>query len=389
MQKERIALRIISDEQGFRPLCNQWNDLLRSSTSNNVFLTWEFLFTWWKVYGGTSKLYIILAFDGADLVGIAPFYLTESRMFGLFRRNQIEYLGSRDTCFEGLDFIVKPGYELIVIERFIEHLCHESSLQWDLFNLESVRSTSKNFPICQQVLAKMHIINYVHATRNCYVVNLPDDIQQYFSSLSKNSREKLRNKRNRLNKQYDVKLEIYDARSLTKDVFDQFIALHQKRQKAKGNEGSFRRTRAKYNIFHDSLFDVAAFMGYICIAFLRIGDKVVAGLYAYPYNNTLYAYAVGQDPEWDQHSPGTVLYLLVFEHLINNTNIRTFDFLRGESAYKSHWTKNTVESYDFVIWRNKFDYLKMKTEKRVRHLIGQLIPSGFNRKIYERFIERS
>ena len=44
---EGFTIEEVNDVEGFRSLKETWNNLLRESSDNNIFLTWEWLFTWW------------------------------------------------------------------------------------------------------------------------------------------------------------------------------------------------------------------------------------------------------------------------------------------------------------------------------------------------------
>lgn len=37
-----------------------WDDLLKRSIDNNVFLTWEWLSAWWKHYGAGKRLLLVI-----------------------------------------------------------------------------------------------------------------------------------------------------------------------------------------------------------------------------------------------------------------------------------------------------------------------------------------
>src|SRR2546427_4482076 len=44
---------------GFEKLREEWNELLQASASNCLFLTWEWLYTWWKHLSEDRRLFII------------------------------------------------------------------------------------------------------------------------------------------------------------------------------------------------------------------------------------------------------------------------------------------------------------------------------------------
>ena len=56
-----------------RTLSAEWNRLLEGSCSDTIFLTWEWCEAWWKAYGNDRSLFVLTAWEGSELVGIAPF----------------------------------------------------------------------------------------------------------------------------------------------------------------------------------------------------------------------------------------------------------------------------------------------------------------------------
>ena len=46
----------VEDAPGFTALRAPWQDLLRDSVSDNPFLTWEWLHSWWAQYGAPGRL---------------------------------------------------------------------------------------------------------------------------------------------------------------------------------------------------------------------------------------------------------------------------------------------------------------------------------------------
>ena len=49
-------IETITDSAGFHAMREEWAELLESSTSDCVFLTWEWLHTWWKHLGAGRQL---------------------------------------------------------------------------------------------------------------------------------------------------------------------------------------------------------------------------------------------------------------------------------------------------------------------------------------------
>ena len=81
-----LTIECIDSTWGFTALRPEWNALLRDSASDCPFLTWEWLHTWWTHLSGSSRLRIAAVRAGSELVALAPFRMTKSRVALLSRK---------------------------------------------------------------------------------------------------------------------------------------------------------------------------------------------------------------------------------------------------------------------------------------------------------------
>ena len=101
-----LAVHAYHDADGFERLAGEWNDLLRRSAADTIFLTLEFQRTWWECLGRGELLILAMRDDADTLVGIAP--LLE------MKDSQEQHVLATVGCVEVadyLDFIVAPGEE--------------------------------------------------------------------------------------------------------------------------------------------------------------------------------------------------------------------------------------------------------------------------------------
>src|SRR5689334_22309779 len=64
-------------------LREDWDELLRRSVSNVVFLTWQWQLTWWRHFGGqnAAELHLLtMRTQDGVLTGIAPLYIETAPM---------------------------------------------------------------------------------------------------------------------------------------------------------------------------------------------------------------------------------------------------------------------------------------------------------------------
>ena len=72
-QMAGTVVRRIQTQEELLSLRSQWNALLSRSYTNDITLTWEWVSSWWRVFGDRRRLSILTAWDSEELVGIAPF----------------------------------------------------------------------------------------------------------------------------------------------------------------------------------------------------------------------------------------------------------------------------------------------------------------------------
>jgi len=102
-------------------LSDSWNRLLAESASNTVFLSWEWVEAWWKNYGSDRPLFVLSAWEGNSLEGLAPFFVERLKRWGSeWACLRLVGDGSRDSDY--LDCIARRGREHEVIAAFVEFL---------------------------------------------------------------------------------------------------------------------------------------------------------------------------------------------------------------------------------------------------------------------------
>src|SRR5262245_37133039 len=103
-----VTVRLIDDAPAFVAFRVRWNDLLRSSRSDNPFLTWEWQHAWWTQFGDPHHLRLIVVERGDTVLAIAPLHLVASPLYWFSR---LEFLGTGEAGSDYLDLIVRQGHE--------------------------------------------------------------------------------------------------------------------------------------------------------------------------------------------------------------------------------------------------------------------------------------
>ena len=120
----------VRDEAEFERLRPIWNNLLETSASNTIFLTWEWLAAWWPSYGTPGDLRIWLAHDEAEC--FAESLHCGKRQYSRHGQtvSTLSFAGDGSNDTDYTDFILASGYEAQVMAAFNARLQVETRT-WD------------------------------------------------------------------------------------------------------------------------------------------------------------------------------------------------------------------------------------------------------------------
>src|SRR6185503_13349747 len=120
-------LEVINTDKRFGELREEWMELLSHSSSDCVFLTWEWLYTWWKHLAGVRRLHIVAIRNGTmELIAIAPLASPSTTLIRFAHIRALEFLGTGSVGSDYLDIIARRGKEDEAMGILAEYLLSES-----------------------------------------------------------------------------------------------------------------------------------------------------------------------------------------------------------------------------------------------------------------------
>jgi hypothetical protein len=125
----------IADQQAFEAIGPEWNELLRACAGRNVYLTHEFVFTWWKHLGlarggvavrpggwgsnsWTERLAILAAREDGRLIGIAPLAIVNTEIRGAGAPLRLLCFIGDSLLTRYRDFVLEKGREGEILDAF-------------------------------------------------------------------------------------------------------------------------------------------------------------------------------------------------------------------------------------------------------------------------------
>jgi CelD/BcsL family acetyltransferase involved in cellulose biosynthesis len=338
-----ITVNKITTRDGLDRLEPAWNSLLADSAANSITLTWEWLTTWWEVFGADRELNILVANDGQEVIGIAPLLKRTVQHYGLLPFRRLELLASGEDeadeiCSDYLDFITRKGREEEAVGALLDYLFKTDS-EWDEILLTDVAAESRNLPLlknlCETTGTKCEVMRDQSGT----YLTLPGDWEELVGGLSQNFRRKIQKDRRTL-AAGGGRLQIVDTREGFDTAFDALIRLHQQRWTGRGEPGVF--ASEKFTRFHRLVAPRLLDKGWLQLFIVHFQDEPVSALYAFTYNRKMYYYQGGfTEARSALTSPGTLVQSYAVEAAIK-MGLSEYDFLKGgASGYKTKWGGQT------------------------------------------------
>jgi CelD/BcsL family acetyltransferase involved in cellulose biosynthesis len=372
-----LEVRVIGNDTDLYALRGQWNEVLVNSASNNIFLTWEWIYTWWNIFKEKRKLHIITFWRENELIGIAPFLARKIKYFGLIEYHRIELLASGEAeadeiCSEYLNFIIRKGWEEEVIDGIIEHLINNA--KWDEVILKELVAENINTRI---LLARIKAAGLKHSIERDDVapyIELPASWEVLLAGMSSDFRYKIRRDRKKIGERGAVEITTVNTVDELTSAFDTLVKLHQSRWKKTGQKGCF--SSKKFNDFHSKILSELFKRDQLRLLFLQINKKPVAVLYEFAYNNKILYYQSGFDVDYDPKlSVGNILRAYSIEKAIEEGFIE-YDFLKGaDKRHCQEWSSNEREIIKIRICKKGFKEFINSSFKEIKKKIRIIRPS--------------
>jgi CelD/BcsL family acetyltransferase involved in cellulose biosynthesis len=298
-----MTVSVVRDAEEFRALQVEWNRILAESAWAGPHLTWEWLFTWWEVYGDKGReLNILIERDATGAVqGIAPCIVSRRRRLGVWPIRVLELLGTGEdevdeVCSTSLGFVVRRGDRATARELL---LCLYDGLargSWD-----EVRLTRLD-PRFRAELDTLGIAPHEPClcqtrTLSCATIALPEKWEDYVGSLGKSWRKQINRGRKNLAQHGFVSFTLWNQPDEVDKGLDLFVSMHQDKWASEGGRGLF--SSSKFARFHHSLLPRFARHGWVGFFVLKADERPIASSYLYLYDETMYCYLGAYDRSFD------------------------------------------------------------------------------------------
>lgn len=366
-------------------LRTEWDDLLTRSEHVSVFAAWEWSEASWRFAAPGKEPVILVARDAESrLVGLLP--LARSSRANVVKT--LEVLGCTRKGYPLGDYggpVAERGAEASVLPAMLNHL--RSTGSWSMIDL---RNCNSNSPLRTAQLTEL----YGKASLNqgwrvkvgegdvCRVLPLPGSFDDYLGVLSSNSRQNFRRKLRKL-AQAGITIDAVDPHDeqARRAAMEALFEFHQQRWTGRGADGGFAEERVRE--MHRHFAARMAARGGLDLRVARSADGSILGaIYNFKHNGTVYYYQIGFDNSeaYSSYSLGFCLLANSIQAAINS-GCHTFDMMRGDHEYKSHFGGYVTRNVRISIYRYSWLPVAEEVAWRIRRLLQRpsFIPAGTGR----------
>lgn len=275
------------------------------------------------------ELAILVVRRDEEVVGIAPWYISKTALGA----RAVRFLGDGLICSDHAAVLAKAGCEAMVVAALAEWLRRNVGRTWDVLHFESVDVGPS---LVRDIVARLSGsgCGTLETPRPaCWIVELPDTVEQYYAELSKNHRKRCR----RWWKEYfasgRARTQVWSCERIG-EGWTELDRLNRARRDALGDRSAF--LDPAFQRFHRRVLPQATAAGAAELRSLFVDERPCALEYLLKQGTTLYCYQSGMESIAECDGVGNLSLLAMFVRAIKE-GYRRVDFLRGDEAYKQHW----------------------------------------------------
>lgn len=322
----RIQAQVFQTALELQDLRLEWNDTLSESAADCLFLTWEWLATWWRHLKGDRALHVIAVRDNDSgrLIGIAPLMNSGGR---------IEFMGTGTAGSDYLDLIARHGCEDEVVEAVASQL-ESTGLN---LRLSHVLPGSLVLRLGERLNTR-GFRTFKRLINVCPFMRLAPSWDVFLATLGKRHRENVRRRIRKLPE--GAQFEITQTEGQLLENLPSLIKLHNERWDTRGGSDALQTDDMK--AFHADFTRLALQCGWLRLFVLKIDGRAAAAVYAFSRKGKALYYQAGVSPKYGDLSLGLVALGLAIKHAIEE-GATEYDFLHGDEQYKSLWANEKRE----------------------------------------------
>ena len=322
-----------------------WERLRSSAPTSPVFMTPEWLNSWWRHLGqgGGARPLVLAVIDGHELMALAPLYRAPIGGVGL-RALRLMGGGVSDYC----DLLLRPDptRRRAALVALLDGLA-QRQVGWDALDLRGLPAES---PSVNELAALAKSRGMPCAVLPGYArpaISLDGTFESFLKARPGRFRYNLRSRLKRLGQLGEVRFRSVTAPADVPAALTELAELHGRRWAGQHTATIFSSSERGRRFYADACQRYAA-RGLLDLTLLGAGDRVVAGSLSFVDRDTWYYYLPAWDPDLAALAPSSLLLAHLVEEAYGR-GLRRFDFMLGEEPYKARWATEERRTVNLII----------------------------------------
>ena len=333
-----MEIKIITENSDFQKLEKDWNSALSKSGIENIFLTFDWVYSWWQHLNNGNRLFIIVVSEGCEVIGIMPLMLSLKSGF-----RQLSFISAAMADYE--DIITTGDSEAreriigVIIDRIYE------SKEWDALRLKGIKRNSPNFIPLNNICLKKNVdISLIAHKDGAPYLPITGEWDEYRLNLKKRFLADTKRQMSRFKGEYKLNFLEPGASTDVPALLEKLIELHITRYRALKARSVFENSAVAsfFKSISHTFFD----KGWLSLNYLTLDNEIATIHLGFKKDNKLYYYIPVFSDRFRQYSIGRLLLFDVVQKAFNN-KFKEFDFMLGEEDYKMNWSPNIEPLYFF------------------------------------------
>jgi len=350
------SVDVVSDYAAFVHLEAEWNETVERAGIPHPFLRHEWVRTWWDAFSTPgARLYILVVRAHGRITAIAPFMRDTAPMYGVPAR-RIRFIQNDHSPRTDIIVAAQPDESYRAIWRALR----ADRDRWDVLQLSQLPRESDTLRVfgvgathppalpLRRDLAGARSAKAgaspapldgcatgVWQSSDSPYLSLTGTWDEYLNSLPAKFRSNLRNRMSRLTRLGEPALEVISERSAVEAACEEAWRLESSGWKREA--GTAITCDPAVHRFYTTLVERGTAAGWLRLLFLKVGDRRIATSYGARFNDRLFLFKTGYDPDFATGAPFKILtYFAIREAYAQG--LTEVDFLGDAEPWKLEWT---------------------------------------------------
>ena len=324
-----------------------WTALLERAGNHSVFQTFAWHACWWKAFRDSHELFVILAYAGSRLVGIAPMMIVRgSGPMGLVR-SQVCFIGSLNHASDYCDFITDPAVPQ-VLPALLEEI-NAGGGACNRIDLSHFPSHSPNKAGLLEFFERRDARLTVEFDADA-PVRILGDSQADRKAANKSS---LKRHTRFFEKSGDLRFHRCTSENEILGYLDVFFEQHIARRAQAGSPSQF--IDPAQQVFYRDLIRETLRHGWLRFDVVLFDGAPLAFHFGFEYQRRFIWYKPAFNVQFAARSPGEVLLKFLLDDAIEK-GLEEFDFTVGSEPFKYRFSNRTRSNDRIIVFRSAGDY---------------------------------